>query len=356
MFHLANILEKGYAEDSFFNEIMLLAARSCIPPYPEKDIQVKIRSARERALRKERNLSQEVNDFVLSTTGNFLSTEVQQCLHLSTRSDKQNIHMILKRLSQGVDPVIAKFGNRNGSWIKIDRTIQKQEWWNDAGKHLALKFPLHIDRFAKVFPGNIILLEGEKSQGKSTFALEFSRLNRHLFPNALFQNVEMADSEILDRFRNYNNNGICEVEWWKENVPIIKRTENWHIPILPDGLNVVDYLLEYEQPFLLPKYIFEIHKALKQGIALVCVQRDPYKPYPVGGRGTRDIPRLILSIMGHVMRIEDAKSFHYVMDEEGNKMNPSGLSIEYKQIDWCKWESVGSWQRLEEKKYAQFKK
>jgi hypothetical protein len=58
---------------------------------------------------------------------------------------------------------------------------KEQKWWLDEGKPLGLVIPLGVEKYAKIFPGNIILLEGEKSQGKSTFALEFARLNKNIY-------------------------------------------------------------------------------------------------------------------------------------------------------------------------------
>jgi len=206
-----------------------------------------------------------------------------------------------------------------------------------------------LEYFTKVFPGNIILVEGEKSQGKSTFALEFCRMNRDLFPGKImYQNVEMADSELLDRFRAYGD--VMTVAQWRETVVFIKQRQDWQDHISPDGLNVVDYLIEYNEPYKLPNIIFEIHKKIKKGIALLLIQRDPFKPYGTGGSRIRDIPRVCLSLMKHKCRIEDVKSFYPT--EYGN---PKGLARAYKHVSWWELRPDGSWEFEEEQKYAAFK-
>jgi len=136
---------------------------------------------------------------------------------------------------------------------------------------------------------------------------------------------------------------------WRNAITVIRQTGDWWDKIEPDGLNVVDYLVEYEKAYMIAEFVWKIHQALKNGIALVTVQRDPYKPYPVGGRGVRDIPRLVLSLMKHRLRIEDAKSFDTTYG------NPSGLVRKYKQASWWKFVPVGTWQYAEEDKYAAFK-
>jgi hypothetical protein len=243
--------------------------------------------------------------------------------------------------------IIERFGQR-GEYRVIDRTIVEQCWWKDDGTPMPINFPLGIQDFVKLYSGNVILLEGQKSQGKSAFALEFCRMNRGIFPGKiLYQNVEMADSELLERFRAYGD--IMRLDEWRESVTFIRQTKDWWDKILPDGLNVVDYLIEYEKAYLVAEYIWKIHQKLKTGIALVIVQRDPMKPYPTGGRGVRDIPRAIISLIKHKVRLEDVKSFYQT--EYGN---PSGLCRKYKQVNWWNFKPDSEWEKEEEQRYKQF--
>ena len=284
---------------------------------------------------RERNLAEEVREWVVSTTGYFLSTDIYKSLDLSTRVNKKNISIILKRLCD--DGVIEKHDNRNGSWRKIDRTIVEQCWWEADGEPMEIAFPLGVEKYAKIFPGNVILLEGQKSQGKSAFSIEFCRLNKDLFEEkALYQNIEMSNDELFDRFKSYKT--IMPMEEWRESVTFIRQSADWWDKIKPDGLNVVDYLLEYKESYLIADFVWKIHQKLKNGIALIVVQRDPLKPYPTGGRGVRDIPRLVLSLIHHKIKIEDVKSFH--MSDNGN---PSGMERKYKQVNWWKFIPTSEW-------------
>jgi hypothetical protein len=255
--------------------------------------------------------------------------------------------MAFRRLETD-EKLIEKYGNKRGIYRLIDRTLAIQDWRKAKGKPLDLDFPLGVGRFVKIYPGNIILLEGQKSQGKSAFAIEFCRLNCSLFQEKiLYQNVEMSDDEFLERFESYGD--VRTVGEWDKTMTIIRQTESWWDKILPDGLNIIDYLVEYKEAFLIAQFIFNIHQKLKNGIALVVVQRDPFKPYPAGGRGVRDIPRLILSLIHHKIKIEDVKSFKKT--EFGN---PAGLIRKYKQASWWNFIGDGEWEKTEEVKYAAF--
>lgn len=351
LFHIAYLLFKGGASFKEGTQITEIYSKFCDPPWgsiPEDlPLNLTIKSAFKRAEDRERPLADEVREFVVSSNGVFLSSDVVNSLGLSSRVAKKNVSKILNRMCDP-EKIIEKYGNKNGSWRKIDRTINEQCWWESKGLPLQIRFPLEVEKFAKVFSGNIILLEGQKSQGKSSFALEFCRLNKRLFSEKpLYQNVEMSDDELTDRFTSYGD--VMTPEEWREYITIIRQSGEWWDKIKPDALNIVDYLLEYKESYLIADFVWKIHQKLNKGIALVVVQRDPLKPYPAGGRGVRDIPRLVLSLIHHKIKIEDVKSFY--ITPEGN---PSGMVRKYKQASWWKFVPASDWEKQEEEKYSAF--
>lgn len=349
IFHIANCLVKGGMPTAEIQQLLIIIGQKvCNPPYPANEVIDRIKSALNRSERIATHLTEEVREWVMSTDVHFMSTDVHKELGLSTRVHKKNVSTILKRLS--AEGVIEKTGNKNGQWRKVDRNYAEQMWWNDDGQPLPVRFPLELQEFAKVYNGNIILLEGQKSQGKSAFAIEFCRLNRLLFPGKiLYQNVEMADSELLERFRAYGD--VMSIDEWRQSVTFIKQTSEWWDKVQPDGLNVIDYFVEYKEPYLLAQYVWNVHQKLKQGIALILVQRDPFKPYPSGGRAVRDIPRVIVSLIKHKLRIEDIKSWY-----QTPYGNPNGLTRKYKQVNWWQFKPETGWEFEEEEKYAAFRR
>ncbi len=348
LFHIANCLTKGGMPQQETQQLLeLIGSRVCDPPFPQKEISEKVKSAIKRQDATEKNLTEEVREWVCRQGGVFLSSEIVKELELSSRVAKKNLSKILSRFAE--DGIIEKSGNKRGSWRLIDRKIQEQCWWQDDGLPLSLRFPLGIENFAKVFPGNVILLEGQKSQGKSAFALEFCRLNAGSFgQKALYQNVEMSNSELLERFKSYGD--VMTPEQWRTSVIFIRQTTEWWDKILPDGLNVVDYLIEYEKSYMIADFVWKIHQKLKNGIALIVVQRNPLKPYPWGGQAVRDIPRLILSLVHHKLKLEDIKTFHPTAYG-----NPSGLVRKYKQVNWWQFKPDSEWEQDYDEKYKDFK-
>ena len=75
LFHLANSLVKGGMSDSNLLNYMLFFASHCEPPFPEKEVLAKIESAKKRNLKADFNISEEVRDFVVTSSGFFLTSD-----------------------------------------------------------------------------------------------------------------------------------------------------------------------------------------------------------------------------------------------------------------------------------------
>ena len=289
---------------------------------------------------KERNIAQDVAAWVDGSDGEIVS--VIQCfneLELKSKQDKASARKAFLRLAQ--KNVIEHHGAKSGFYRKIQEGTGEQQWWEAKGEPLNIQFPLGLDQ-AKIYPGNTILIEGSKSQGKTRFCLEFARLNKKLFPNRriLYQNVEMADDEIKKRVEAFAESGVWSLEDFRKRVEVKKVTQGWWDFIGKEDINIIDYLLEYTEPYKIAQYVFNIHKKLTSGIALICVQKDPNKLYGTGGYATRNIPRLIVSLQNHVIKLEDVKAFWMNSPDDHN---PTGLMRRYKMPGLWKMIPDGEW-------------
>ena len=307
---------------------------------------------------KEKNIAQEVAAWVEGADGEVVN--IMQCfneLDLKSKQEKASARKAFLRLAQ--KNVIEHYGEKSGFYRKIQAGTGEQEWWDAKGTPLKLEFPLGLDQ-AKIYPGNIILIEGGKSQGKTRFCLEFARLNRKLFPNRriLYQNVEMADDEIKKRVEAYEESGVWSIKDFRDHVEVRRVTSGWWDFVRKEDINIIDYLLEYTDPYKIAQYIFNIHKKLTSGIALICLQKDPSKLYGAGGYATRNIPRLIVSLQNHIIKLEDVKAFWMNNPDDHN---PTGLMRRYKMPGLWKMIPECDWTRtLDEKidkranKYSDF--
>ena len=83
----------------------------------QKWIQAKVESALQRSDKREINFAQEVRDFVLTSNGFFLTSDVFNRLQVTSRQEKKNIVVNLLRLKK--EGIIEKHGQKDGCYRRI---------------------------------------------------------------------------------------------------------------------------------------------------------------------------------------------------------------------------------------------
>ncbi len=334
LFHIANLLVKARCEPEYLYKTLEILALNCDPPFPLNEALDKIKSAIERANRKERNLAAEVREYVLSTNGIFLSTDVAKCLLLSTRDDLKNLSIILKRLEKN-EKIIEKHGNRNGCYRTIDQEEELIDIFNVDLAPSDVVLPLRIHEYVTIHKSNVIIIAGESNSGKTSFCLNVARMNRDR------QRINYLSSEMQDgtELRIRLNEFEEDIEKWR-SVKFEFRTDDFPGKIMPDDLNIVDYLDEGSdaEAYKMPSRIKEISKRLKNGVAVIAIQKDPNKTYGYGGAGTLNRSRLYLTTTTKgIMTIIKGKIWR-------NKLvNPNGMFCKYKLVAGCKYIQDGDW-------------
>jgi hypothetical protein len=280
LFHAANCLVKGNAEEPFLNEIMQILGRNCDPPFPPDELQTKIKSAIERAKRKERNVLAEVMDEINSSNGIFYSSEIEKVRQFSSLAEKKNVSQILRRLAK--DGVIEKGGDRNGCWRRIDKDIEYMDFVNVSKEgSIPLTLPLGIHKKTIFFPKNVIIVAGVTGYGKTSLLLNMMRDNMDKFTWKYFM------SEMSPLALNYK---LSQFHWpitaWKMDVipDHVWDHKNIQDKIFPNAMNVIDYLEpEGDKPYHIHDIITKIIKKLDKGMAIIATQKKPGADLSAGG-------------------------------------------------------------------------
>lgn len=332
LFHVANSLVKGNANPEYLSYVMELLGKNCDPPFSEKELQEKIKSAINRAERKERNLAAEVEEWVLSeemsTSVVFLSTDIEKCLQLSTREDKKNLSIILKRLI--VRGVIEKHGDKRGTF-RIKSQVENEINWETCDDTIVdVSWPFGLEQFYICLPKNIIVVAGSPDAGKTAFCLNFASLNMDRYQIKYFSS-EMGALELKSRLKKFD----FSLSKWKR-VKFIERSLNFADVIDPDGINVVDYIEVPEEAWKIATPINEIFRKLDKGICLIALQKPKSRDVARGGESTLDRPRMYLSMGNHEIKIVKCKNW-------ASEVNPNGLSLEYKIAQGCKFTQQSEW-------------
>lgn len=223
LFHAATCLVKGGGEIPFIQQTLDLVARNCKPPFPENEIKTKIDSALKRVEAKERNLTSEIREWIETTHGHFETTQVHRELHITTKREMKTCQMVLSRLCEGEKPLLERYGQKRGCYRRIENTLEPMDFLNAPTDEFPLALPLGVDNYCRLYPGNIIVIAGSKSAGKTAFLLNIVKDNMRRYEIDYF-NSEMGDEKPIE---------YLTVEQQKENVAAIPERDR---PIFKFGM------------------------------------------------------------------------------------------------------------------------
>ncbi len=338
LFHIANQLVIARTPIQEVRQVVAILAKNCTPPFPEKEIEIKIISALKRSDKREKSLAQEIKEWVCLQEGTISLQVVHNWLQLTTRQEKKNAAIILKRLSEGEDKVIEKIKGLAGTYKTVNRDLKKLDLADrsDLQGELLVRFPFNIESLIKPMPKCVYIIAGETDAGKSAYLMNFAKKNVDDF-NVHYFSTEMGKEEFLSRADYF----------WPEagqhpNFNFYERYDDFDQVIFPDDINIIDYLEVFEDFYKMAGLIKQIGKVLRKGIAFVALQKPKGRDEGEGGERTKNLPRLYLSMSSGNLKITKAKNWR------NSKMNPNKMEIEFKLVDGCKFSNTGTWKRKEE--------
>jgi hypothetical protein len=335
LFHVSNYLVKGGMPKEEIAQILERLIISWGESSDSKWIQAKIESAFQRANKREINFSQEVRDFVLTSNGFFLTSDVFNRLQVTSRQEKKNIVLTLLRLKK--EGIIEKHGQKDGCYRRIENEIEEVNYLNAPTNDFPLALPLGIDSYCKLYPGNIVIVAGSKSAGKTAFLLNTVKENMKRL-EIVYLNSEMGDTEFRKRLELFAD---VKLQDWKFRA--YHRAANFADLITPEKkIFIVDFLEVTTDFWKVAQYIQEIHKKLKEGICIIALQKSEGKDNGRGGDFSKEKARLYLSLdylhdkKVNQVKIVDAKAWR-------TEINPRGLFRDYKLANGSKFIPASEW-------------
>ena len=144
---------------------------------------------------------------------------------------------------------------------------------------------------------------------------------------------EFGGDELRERLEPF---GHPMNEWNK--IVFAERSRDFQDVIDPDGLNIIDYLEVGDggEFFKMGIQIKRIYEKLRQGVAIIGLQKKSGTDFAYGGEMTAEKPRLYVTLENHTLRIKKAKLW------KGDR-NPNGMSRRFKLFKganfiWEPWE------------------
>ena len=275
-------------------------------------------------------LAKRVRSWVQDTVGWWATEELDRDLGIADPRGKENRRKIILRLRE--DGVIEAHPKINKQWRFVNTRVTNLNFKtaSNAGI-LPVRWPLEIEKYVNLFPGNIAVVAGSPNAGKTALLLNFIRLNQDRFPIYYFCS-EMGPVELRDRLDKFPG---MDIEDW--HFEAIERASDFADVIRPDCVNVIDYLEMTTELYLINTHLTAISHKQGSGLALVAVQKKLDAKYGRGQEFGLEKPKLYLSMDKGKLLIVKGKSW------ATKNVDPNGLQVTFKIVGGCQFEQTGKW-------------
>jgi len=276
-------------------------------------------------------LADRVLGWVRETNAWFGIDELDRELGLRDERDKENRRKIMLRLKE--KGIVEPHKKVNKQWRYVSTSLVHINFANAVqGGHLEVAWPLGIENWAHIYPGNIIVIAGAPNAGKTAFLLNFIWRNQGKYPIKYFCSEMGEDGvELRDRLDKFE--GMAITDW---HFDAYDRSSNFEDVIDPDAVNVVDYLEMTEDLWSVNTHLTAINEKLKSGIAVVAIQKKVGALYGRGQEFGLEKPKIYLSLDKGQLTIIKGKAW-------ATKQNPNGLKVKFQIIDGCQFNMDGEW-------------
>ena len=266
-----------------------------------------------------------VENWIGLTSGTFHKSEIWSELGIQTPENKTHLRVILTRLEE--KKLIVKV--ERGLYRRLDETLKPVEWQSaDPNKVVPILLPFGIHEHCRIYPKSIIILAGEKNEGKTAFLYDTIRLNMEWAQIDLF-NSETGPEQMKERFAPL---GIPELAPFN----VFERYDNFADVIHPEHLTVIDYLDTNSEVYMVGVEINSIFKKLTTGVAVIGLQKPPpsvtyvkgvkkviSRDLAYGGAFTAKRACLYISLGSHKLKLV------YVKTPGDKKVNPNNMMWTY---------------------------
>ncbi|HUN53991.1 MAG TPA: bifunctional DNA primase/polymerase [Smithella sp.] len=337
LYHIASCLAKTGNTEDYIRQTLAAIIFSWGETH-ETWINAKIQSAFKRIETQERNLAAEIKEWIETTRGHFETTQAHRELHITTKREMKTCQMVLSRLCDGEKPLLEKYGDKRGVYRRVENDIEPVNFLTAPTDDFPLVLPLGIDKYCKLYPGNIVIVAGSKSAGKTAFLLNIVRENMKKH-EIVYLNSEMGDTEFRKRLELFDDVKLTD---WKFRP--YHRAANFADLITPEKkIFIVDFLEITTDFWKVAQYIREIHNKLKEGVCIIALQKSEGKDNGRGGDFSKEKTRLYISLdylkdkKVNQVKIVDAKAWR-------TEINPRGLYRNYKLVEGSKFIPDSEWE------------
>jgi len=236
----------------------------------------------------------------LTEGGKFSLKDIRAELDIGTEAGKSTLRSIIKRFKD--DKIIENAGGLG--WYRVLDGIAPEIDWQDApGNFIDIKFPFEIEKYARMKGKTMMVVAGSPNTGKTAFLLKTVRLNMEHHSVYLWTTGEGGADELRERF-----DGIDPDIPKPAPFSVRERFDNFADVIMPDAVNVIDYLDIDSELYMVGAELRKILNKLNKGVAIVGLQKPFGRELGYGGVFSIKHAYVYLSMDRGKLKIVKAKS------------------------------------------------
>ena len=282
-----------------------------------------------------KTLSHEVEEWISMSRGSFWYDDIVKSLQLFQKNERTNLRKIIERLL--ASNTIERVGNKNGQFRLIDDTREIINWYDaDASGNFPIEYPLGIHNYALTYPKNVVIIGGAKDAGKTAMLLNIAAMNRKK-KQIYFFSSEMGEFELKKRLISISEKLQVSLEDLRDDVVWVDRYGDFSDVIVPDAINIIDFLEITKDFFEVGDMVKNIFRRLTTGVAVIGIQKPSTRDMPIGGEKGLEKARIAIALDGGKAKILVGKNWAQ------DNLNPKGLSCEFKLLKGSEFIQMTPW-------------
>jgi hypothetical protein len=233
----------------------------------------------------------DIEDWILNkATGTFKYTDVMD-RQIAPKLHPQ-LRAVMWRLKE--KGVCVPVSGRDGYWRAVDKSMEEVAWWDSDGNIPDnVYLPLGIHKLCLIPKPSLIIVSGKYNSGKTAYAINCVNQNIDLWKDKINFFVSEGAEMMGKKF------GVLTKEIpMPPPFKMYRRLDNFADVIEPDYLNIIDYLrVDMSKPYEVSDKLYAIFKKLRQGIAIVMMQKPQGdRKLAFGGGSTAFEPSLYMGM------------------------------------------------------------
>ena len=181
------------------------------------------------------SLSDRIQRWIEDTTAWFTYSQLDSELGIRSENDKNNRRLILKRLCD--KGTVQRHPEREGKYRYVTASVERLDLRSISHRSVDVQLPLGINKYVRLYPGNVVVVAGTPNAGKTAFLLNIIKLNLNRWTNKMRYLCSVMGAEELrnrlDLFP-FSDDDVDKFE-------AVLHVSNFADVIEPDWINIIDY-------------------------------------------------------------------------------------------------------------------